>query len=88
LGCGALGLFIVAERRDTIDTLVAATGIASVTGFEFSNEHAHYYEAVWIVSYDCYGVDLFIPKRADIDPTLLALCAAFATPALPAEPAT
>jgi len=83
-----LGPFIVAEPGDCIDTLVAATGIARVTDIEFVDEHAHYYEAVWIVSDDGYGVDLFIPKRADIDPNLLALCAAYATPAIPAEPAT
>jgi hypothetical protein len=83
-----LGPFIVAEPGDSIDTLVAATGIVSVTDFEFVDEHAHYYEAVWIVSDDGYGVDLFIPRQAGIDPNLLALCAAFATPAMPSEPAT
>lgn len=83
-----LGPFILVEPGDNIDTLLAATGIATVTDFEFVDEHAHCYEAVWVVSDDGYGVDLFIPKRADIDPQLLALCAAFAVPASPAEPAT
>ncbi len=83
-----LGPFILVEPGDSIDTLLAATGIATVTDFEFVDEHAHYYEAVWIVSDDGYGVDLFIPKRADIDPQLLALCAACAVPATPAESAS
>ena len=83
-----LGPFILVEPGDTLETLLAATGIAAVAEFEFVDEHAHYYEAVWIVSDDGYGVDLFIPKRADTDPQLLALCAAFALPATPTEPAT
>ncbi|WP_278362228.1 hypothetical protein [Stutzerimonas kunmingensis] len=83
-----LGPFILVEPGDSIEALVAATGISAATDFEFLDEHVHYYEALWIISDDGYGVDLFIPKRAGIDPTLLAMCAAFAVPVIPAEPAT
>lgn len=96
---GVLGYFIVAEEADSVEALEAESGCPILTGlfgdarfpsedfspcFEWLEEHELYYEAVWILNDDGYGIDLLIPKRPGIDPELLAMCASFATPAPPA----
>ena len=48
---------------------------------EALEEHAACYEMVFIFTDDGAGTSLFIPKRPDIDPELLALCATFSEPA-------
>ena len=49
--------------------------------FEILEEHAGYYEIVFVISDDGYGIEVFIPKTAGIDPELLAMCTKYATPA-------
>ena len=37
---------------------------------------------VFIISDDGYGIEVWIPKTEGIDPDLLAMCKAFAVPAV------
>lgn len=88
-----VGYFIVVEPGDRVDALEAVSGCSILAGvdgstrfgdpdfsprFEWLDEHAGYYEAVWIMSDDGFGIDFFIPKQPGIDRDLLALCAAYA----------
>ena len=93
------GYMIVVEPGDAVDALEAESKCrilrslygearfgdpAYETSFEFLDEHACCYEMVFILSDDGYGIELFIPKVAGVDSTLLALCAQYATPAVTA----
>ena len=49
--------------------------------WELLEEHARFYEIVYILGDDGFGVEVFVPKRADVPQELLAMCAAYATPA-------
>ena len=49
--------------------------------FDLLEEHAGYFEIVFVLRDDGYGVEVFIPKHPDVNPELLAMCAAYATPA-------
>jgi hypothetical protein len=49
--------------------------------FEWLVEHQSFYEAVFILSDDGFGVDLLIPKVSGIYAELLAMCAKYAVPA-------
>ena len=48
---------------------------------EVIEDHGFCYELVFILSDDDPGTGVFVPKSSDINPTLLALCAAFSIPA-------
>ena len=48
---------------------------------EVLEEHGTCFEMVFIFTDDGAGTTLFIPKRPDVDPELLALCATFSEPA-------
>lgn len=55
--------------------------------FEALEEHDDckgnvFYEMLFITNDDGFGITLFIPKAEGIERNLLALCAAFATPAI------
>jgi len=90
------GEMIVVEAGDTLDSLESETGLPIATiPFDESRfpdpefvpvaealeEHAATYEMTFILTDDGCGVSLFIPKRPDIDPELLSLCAKFSVPA-------
>ena len=49
--------------------------------FEAIESHPGCYEIVAILNDDGFGVALFVPKQAGIDPELLAMCARHAQPA-------
>jgi len=93
-----VGYFIVAEPGDSIEALEAESGCSILKGFyedarfgeegfspsfEWMDEHEGFYEAVWILNDDGFGIDLFIPKQSGIDSDLLAMCATYAKPASP-----
>ena len=95
------GEMIVVEAGDTLDSLESETGLPIATNpfdesrfpdpefvpiAEALEEHAATYEMTFILTDDGCGVSLFIPKRPDIDPELLSLCAKFSVPAF--DPAT
>lgn len=109
-----LGYFLIVEPGDTLATINAKIGFDILanrwTGkrfdqpgytpsFELVEEHAGYYEMVFVISDSGYGVEVFVPKPASttgtqgseadtqgnaVDADLLAMCAKYATPAGPA----
>ena len=48
---------------------------------EAIEEHAGCYELTYVLSDSGFGIGIVIPKNADIDPELLAMCATYAVPA-------
>ncbi len=90
-----LGYFIVAEPGDLVADLEREAGCLILSclftgarygeegfspNFEWVEEHAGFYEMVFILSDGGFGIDLFIPKQAGMDSRLLSMCAAYVTP--------
>ncbi len=72
-----LGFPILSNRFD--DTRF---GDAAFTPcFELLEEHDGFYEIVFVLSDDGFGVEVFVPKQPGVHSDLLAMCAAYATPA-------
>ena len=87
-----LGYFLIVEQGDSLATINAQIGFDILcnrwTGirfdqpnytqsFECLDEFAGYYEIVFIISDDGYGIEVFIPKTTDIA-DLLAMCQRYA----------
>ena len=90
------GQFALVEAGDSIAEIEAKTGCQIMHGlskdsqyggsefqpsFEWLVEHPSFYEAVFIISDDGFGIDLLIPKALGICAELLAMCGEFAVPA-------
>ena len=92
-----LGYFIVLEPGDTADGLEAEIGFPVLRGllddvpfgdenfspaFEWAEIHPEgFYELLYITSDSGHGFDIFVADVPGVDPELLALCQAYATPA-------
>ncbi len=91
-----LGYFLIVQHGDTLATINAQIGFDILankwTGirfdqpgytqsFEILDEHAGYYEMVFLIDDSGFGIDVFIPKAIDI-PELLAMCQRYAVPAI------
>jgi hypothetical protein len=96
-----MGYFVVVEPGDSVAALEAETGCAILTdlfgesrfgeadftpAFEWLMAHPACFEIVYVFNDDGYGIDLFVPKRAGVDPELLAMCATYADPAPDGSP--
>jgi hypothetical protein len=79
---GELGFDPLAARWD--GTRFGAPGFSPP--FEIAEEHAAWYELVFVLSDDGFGLEVFVPKAPGVDPELIALCAAYAVPAAEAPP--
>lgn len=94
------GFMIVVECGDAVDSIEIESGCPILRGsfgnthygdpdfapgFEVLEEHDCFYEMVFVPSDGDFGIGIFIPKTDCVDPTLLAFCAEYATPA-PEEP--
>ena len=94
-----LAEFWLVESGDTVQTLEEATHLPSAHGWfsdarypgpdfapawEVLQAHPSGYEMVFVTSDSGYGTVLWIPQQGT-DPTLLAMCAEYATSAPPAE---
>lgn len=88
------GYMIVVESGDSVESLERECNCPLLhdddTSFghpdftpscEVLEEHPGCYEMVFILSDSGFGIALFIPKTEGVDPELLSMCAAFATPA-------
>ena len=90
------GYMIVVEASDTVPALEAESGcpiLRNLGGngrfgdpgfspcFEVLEEHAGFYEMVFIPGDGDFGIVIFIPKAAGIDAELLAMCAMYCVPA-------
>lgn len=89
-----LGYFLVVEPGDGLATINAQLGFDILANrfsgirfdqpgytqsFEVLDEHANWFEMVFIISDDGYGIEVFIPKSG-VDPELLAMCQKYAMP--------
>ena len=90
-----LATFIVVEAGDPLESLDAQLGFcvlsnrfdgkrygdpAFTPSFEVLEEHPGCYEMVFVLADYGDGVLVFIPKHNGVNPQLLDLCAAYATP--------
>jgi len=90
------GYFVVVEPGDRVAALEEATGCPLLgdffgearfgepdfaPAFEWLAAHALWYEIAYVLNDDGFGIGVFVPRQPGIDPDLLALCAAYATPA-------
>jgi hypothetical protein len=76
-----LGFVLVVEPGDTLpmlDTLLRFSILDG--GNEFILEHANWFELVYVLGQDGFGIEVFVPKNADL-PALLAMCVGQAVPA-------
>ena len=95
---GELGYFLIVEPGDTIAELDAQIGFSILanrwTGirfdapgytqhFEVLDEHAGYFEMVFVTDDTGLGVEIFIGQVAGIDPDLIAMCQQYAVKAAP-----
>ena len=91
------GYMVIVESGDTVEQLEQETSLAILHGlfddlpfghpdfapsFDFLEEHHDCYEILFIGNDDGFATTLFVPKAEGIDPGLLALCRAYATPAM------
>lgn len=75
LDLSELVTFIVVEPGDALETIDAALGFAILSRpFELLADHPGWYEVVFVLSDDGYGVEVFVPKALGIPPELLSMC--------------
>ena len=68
--------FIVVEPGDSVEAIDDALGFPILNRpFELLADHADWYEMVFVLSDDGYGIEVFISKAPGVDPGLLAMCA-------------
>jgi len=66
--------FIVVEPGDSLHAIDAALGFPILSRpFELLADHLDWYEMVFVLSDDGYGIEVFIPKAGGVDPQLLAI---------------
>ena len=90
------GYMIVVEAGDTVPAVETESGcpiLHNLCGnarfgdpgfspcFEVLEEHAGFYEMVFVPGDGDFGIVIFIPKSAGIDADLLAMCAMYCVPA-------
>ena len=69
-----LGFILIAEPGDTLAMLDARLDFSILSGrHEFIEEHAQWFEVVFVTGQDGYGFEVFVPKTVGI-PELLAMC--------------
>ena len=93
-----LGYFLIVEPGDTVAELDAQIGFSILanrwTGvrfdapgytqhFEVLEEHAGYFEMVFVTDDTGLGVEIFIGQIAGIDPDLIAMCQRYAVQEAP-----
>ncbi|MBK9440717.1 MAG: hypothetical protein IPN53_05120 [Comamonadaceae bacterium] len=76
-----LGFILIVEPGDTIANIDALLRFPILAGrHEFILEHTDWFELVFIISDDGFGITGFLPKTAAL-PELLAMCQQHAIPA-------
>jgi hypothetical protein len=70
-----LNIYVV-EPSDTLADLDDALGFAvEDRPHDVIGVHPACYEVTWVLADDGFGVVLYVPRRSDIDPALLEVCA-------------
>lgn len=76
-----LGFVLVVEPGDTIASIDRQLGFSILDNrHEFILEHAGYFELVFVLGQDGYGIEVFVPKTEGINLELLAMCIEYAVP--------
>ena len=80
--------FVVVGPGDNLEALDRQLGFEALAHpVELVEEHATYYELVYVASDDGYGYEVFVPKRdRDLPEALLAFCAQRAAPSPDSPP--
>ena len=88
-----LGFFVIVEPRDAVDRVTSAVGfsllVSRFDGIPFGEpgftpswdvfeEHAGFYELVYVLGQDGQGVTVFVSKADGVSPELLSMCRQFA----------
>ena len=74
------GYFVVVEG-DTLQAINKQVGFDLLAKpYEILEEYPSAYDLLYIVCDDGFGIEVFIPKAAGIDPDLMAMCQRFAVP--------
>ncbi|MBP8285450.1 MAG: hypothetical protein KAX57_01280 [Rhodoferax sp.] len=77
-----LGYILIVELGDTLANLDAQLGFPILANrHESVLEHTHWYELVYVLGQDGFGIEVFVPKGIDL-PELLAMCRLYAVPAI------
>lgn len=85
LDLNELGRFVVIEPGDTLTAIETELGFSPLASFdsrdalpylESVTQHGNWYEALYLQG-DGFGTVVFICNHPEIDPSLLALCAAW-----------
>ncbi len=77
-----LGFVLIVEPEDTLASIDAILRFSMLANrHEFILEHADWYELVYVLGQDGYGLEVFVPKSTCL-PELLEMCV---TKALPGE---
>lgn len=94
--------FIVVDPGEPLDCVDAQLGFSVLSNcwtgtrfgesgfspcFELIEEHAAWFEIVFIFSDGGEGAEVFVPKHPDVDPVLLAMCKRYAVPTPQGDPA-
>lgn len=74
------GYFLIAEPGDSTADVEQEIGCA-IDRHELVEEHAEFYEVIYVPSDGDFGIVVLIPKQSGIDPELLSFCATYAVPA-------
>ncbi len=75
-----LGFVLVVEPGDTIVSIDTQLGFSILAGrHEFIVEHAGYFELVYVLGQDGYGLVVFVEKPSELS-ELLAMCALYPIP--------
>lgn len=85
------GYALLIEPGDKLEDLLLDTEASIIKGLvveslyvippECAEEHAEFYDVVFVPADGDYGITVIIPKLPDVDPELLAICSEIATPA-------
>ena len=79
-----LGFVLVVEPSDTIANIDAQLGFSILAGrHEFIVEHASYFELVYVLGQDGWGIEVLMPKIEGANSELLAICIEQALPPKP-----
>ncbi|AMK24390.1 hypothetical protein [Sphingobium sp. TKS] len=77
-----LGVFVIVQPGDTMTAIEEAVGwpilIDGIPAFEWVQRHGTIFEMPFVLSDSGAGHVLIVPDAEGIDPTLLALCRAYA----------
>ncbi len=75
-----LGFILIVEPDDTLPMLDALLRFSILANrHEFILEHAGYFELVYVLGQDGFGIEVFVPKSVAL-PELLAMCVEQALP--------